>query len=250
MSVTEVMQKPARMYPPRTFNENSDMPADYRAAVVRLILQTGELGSTTWHRNIMRHTASWVDLAPTLADRVRMAEFYADEMRHGFIMENLLLSLGEAVDVEAIGTSIEGLGLVPSIQTWEQVVVFTTLMDRAGAFQFSDYVDSSYAPLANVAKSMTIDERGHAATGLIHLKELVQSEEGRERAQRELEWVWPTALDMFGTSTGKRQFSYLAWGLRTRTNEELRQEYIAEIRPILESLHLKTADDRANRKFL
>lgn len=246
----KVLDKPVRVYPPRFFDEGSEMPEEYRAAVIRLIVETGELGSTNWHQEAMRRMNSWVELAPTVADRVRIAELHADEMRHGYIFENLYLSLGEKIDPDGATTSIEGLGLAGVLETWEQVAVFTTLMDRAATFQFADYVNSSYTPLANVAPSVTLDEQGHAATGLLHLKEIVKTEGGRERAQNELNWLWPAALDMFGTTSGKRQFRNIEWGLRERTNEELRRLYIAHTRPLLEELNLEPPDNLANRKFL
>lgn len=244
-----VIDKPARIYPPRTFDERSEMPPDYRAAVIRLITETGELGSTEWHQQAMRTMGSWVELSPTLADRVRMAEFYADEMRHGFIFENMLLSLGEQLTAGA-GTSIEGLHMLSELHSWAEVAVFMTLMDRAASFQFHDYVNSSYTPLANMAPSMTLDEQGHTTTGLIHLKGVVRTPAGREEAQQALERFWPMALDMFGTTTGKRQFQYIEWGLREATNEELRRRYLAQTRPLLEGLGLEPPDDLANRKFL
>jgi ring-1,2-phenylacetyl-CoA epoxidase subunit PaaA len=240
--------KPERIYPPLTFDENSDMPADYRAAVIRLITETGELGSTEWHRQVMTRIETWVNLAPTLADRVRMAEFYADEMRHGYIFDNLLRSLGEEPDPH-VGSSIEGLNLLDDVDNWERVAVFTTLMDRAASFQFRDYRNSSYAPLAHIAPSMTLDEQGHAATGLLHLTEVAKTSSGRERAQEELERWWPAALDMFGTSTGQRQYQYITWGLREQTNEELRNAYITHTRPLLEDIGLTPPDNHTDRKF-
>ncbi|MEW6470723.1 MAG: Phenylacetic acid catabolic protein [Actinomycetota bacterium] len=248
-AATTLMGKPNRRYPPRTFDEGSNMPPDYREAVIRLIVETGELGSTEWHRQAMRRIAGWIELAPALADRVRMAEFYADEMRHGFIFENLLLSMGESLD-RSDGSSIEGLNLLDELNSWEQVAVFMTLMDRAASFQFGDYRNSSYAPLASIAPSMTLDEQGHATTGLLHLKTVVKTAEGRRAAQQALERWWHVALDMFGTSTGRRQFRYIEWGLRDQTNDELRQVYLNHTRPLLEDLGLEVPDDLAHRRFV
>jgi ring-1,2-phenylacetyl-CoA epoxidase subunit PaaA len=248
-ALSEVRTAPARIYPPRHFDERSVLPADYRAAVIRLITETGEIGSTEAHRRLMRRMATWVDLAPTLGDRVRTAEFYADEMRHGYIFEMLLRALGVEPD-ESSNTSIEGLHLLHDVDSWEQFVVLTTVADRAASFQFGDYRNSSYAPLAHISASMTKDEQGHATTGLLHLRELVRTPRGRAAAQVQLDRWWPIALDMFGTSDGERQFQYIAWGLRERTNEELRQAYIAHARPLLEQAGLVVPDDRLNRNFL
>lgn len=239
----------SRLYGPFTFDETSDMPPDYRAAVVRLIKETGEIGSTESHRRMMRRIAVWPDLAPSLASRVRMAEFYADEMRHGYIFDSLLRAVGEEPD-EAATTSIEGLQLVAEIAEWAQVVIHNTLFDRAASFQFKEYVDSSYSPLAHIAQSMALDEQGHATTGLINLHELLDLEGGRQAAQHHLDQWWPIVLDMFGTSTGRRQFEYIEFGLKIHTNEELRGIYLVHARPLLEGLGLTPPPDLDGRRFL
>lgn len=241
-------ERPERRWARMVFDETSEMPDDYRGAVVRLIKETGEIGSTETHRAMMRQLAVWPDLAPSLASRVRMAEFYADEMRHGYIFDNLLRAIGEVPD-ETATTSIEGLQLVKDITEWPEVVLHNTLFDRAASVQFQDYKESSYAPLAHIAESMALDEQGHATTGLLHLKELLTLPGGREAAQEQLNRFWPIALDMFGTSTGTRQFQYIEFGLRAKTNEEMRNDYIAIARPMLEDLPLVPPPDDLNRTF-
>jgi 1,2-phenylacetyl-CoA epoxidase catalytic subunit len=55
---------------------------------------------------------------------------------------------------------------------------------------------------------------------------------------------------MFGRSNSTFSDRYVAWNLRKKNNEELRQQYIADTRPMLERLGITVPDDRANRRFL
>lgn len=249
--MTAVQQKPMRKYAPGQFEANT-MPDDeeYRQAVIKLIAETGELASNPEY---IRHTSllpQLVKLGPTPADRVRMAEYYADEMRHGYIFEGLLQELGVDTTDPSMYTSIEALNLMGEIKTWESLAVFNTLFDRAGGMQLQNYETSSYAPLQRTGVFVARDEAGHAAMGVQHLRNSCRTEEGRARAQEALDYWYPISLDMFGTSKGKRQWRYIEMGLKTKTNDELRQEFIDEVDPLLESQGLTVPDKVKGRKFL
>jgi len=231
------------------------MPEEYRDLIIRLIKETGEFGSTKGYQRFLREVVTRiVDLAPDNASRVRVADFYADETRHGFIFEGLLRELGfDPVKEFGDGflTSIEGLHLIMTeTKTWTDFALSCCLLDRGASYQFSTYTNCSYAPLARVGPRMQHDERGHATMGHIHLKEICKTEDGRRQAQDLLSKWYPVALDMFGTSTGKRQWQYLEWGLKLHSNEELRQMYIKEVVPLLRELGLESPDEQYGRKFL
>lgn len=248
---TVAPEKPVRKYAPHQF-EAEDLPDDeeYRASIIRLLRETGEMASNPKFIEGAKKFLAFAEIAPGPADRLRITQFVADELRHGLIFEGLLHQLGEdTTDVESY-SSIEALNFVDSLESWADLAVMNTIGDRAGGFQLQDYELSSYAPLARAGTSVARDERGHAAMGLLHLRAVCETEEGRKEAQRCLEHWYPLCLDMFGTSTGKRQWRYIELGLKTKTNEELRQEYLAEVNPILEELGLDVPDPLANRKFL
>jgi 1,2-phenylacetyl-CoA epoxidase catalytic subunit len=44
--------------------------------------------------------------------------------------------------------------------------------------------------------------------------------------------------------------TYVKWGIKKHSNEELRQNYIAEALPEIKRLGLQPADDLLNRRFL
>ena len=54
----------------------------------------------------------------------------------------------------------------------------------------------------------------------------------------------------FGRSNSTRQWRYIELGFRTKTNEQLRQEYTEEVNSVLEGLGLTIPDPMANRHFV
>jgi 1,2-phenylacetyl-CoA epoxidase catalytic subunit len=55
---------------------------------------------------------------------------------------------------------------------------------------------------------------------------------------------------MFGRSDSAFSDAYVRWGLRKLNNEQLRQQYIADTRPLIEDLGIVVPDDTVNRQFL
>jgi 1,2-phenylacetyl-CoA epoxidase catalytic subunit len=81
--------------------------------------------------------------------------------------------------------------------------------------------------------------------------ELVQSgDEGKARAQRAVDYWYVRALDMFGHSGSKRSERYRYWGLKRRSNEQARQDYMNEVGPILTQMGLKIPDPLKGRRYL
>lgn len=249
--MTSSLVKPMRKYGPRQFEVHS-LPDDpeYREAVIFLCKETGEMASNPEYIKHVSQLAGFVQMGPTPGDRVRLAAYYADEMRHGFIFEGLLHELGVDTTDGSMYTSIEALNMMDRISSWAELAVFNCLLDRAGGMQLLDYANSSYAPLARVGEFAGRDERGHAAMGLVHLRESCATAEGRRLAQEALNYWYPLSLDMFGSSKSKRQFRFVEWGLKTKLNDEMRDEFIAETTPILQELGLVVPDPLANRQRL
>jgi ring-1,2-phenylacetyl-CoA epoxidase subunit PaaA len=74
--------------------------------------------------------------------------------------------------------------------------------------------------------------------------------EARERVQRAVDFWYLTGLDMFGRSESRRAERYRYWGLKRRSNAEARQQYIAEVNPLLLGMGLNVPDPLAGRKYL
>ena len=76
------------------------------------------------------------------------------------------------------------------------------------------------------------------------------TEDERRRVQEAVNRWYAKGLDMFGKSDSYRAERYRQWGLKRRTNDEARQQYIAEVNPLIMSMGLEVPDQMAGRKYL
>ena len=184
MAVTEVPQKPERLYAPMQFEARDEMPEDYRRMVLRLLRETNEIGSVPVCHEQMRSMTHNVKLAPDPVSRVRIVEFFADEMRHQKIFDGVVRSMGEVPDDDFV-SSIDGLNATDSIGSWLDLALLNTFIDRVGGFQLFDYAESSFAPLARAGVAVAKDEMGHCAMGFQHLREYCSTPRGARGGDRE-----------------------------------------------------------------
>jgi len=68
--------------------------------------------------------------------------------------------------------------------------------------------------------------------------------------QKSLDHMYPRCLDMFGVTGSKRSEEYLHWGIKKRTNEQARKQYMAEAQALIEQFGLKEPDPLKDRRFL
>ncbi|HEX8968864.1 MAG TPA: Phenylacetic acid catabolic protein, partial [Chloroflexota bacterium] len=141
-----------------------------------------------------------------------------------------------------------------SITTWEDFAVFGFLIDRVGKYQLEEFVGCTYAPLSRLLEHpsrVMEEEAGHIDFGTTRAAELAaRGGEIRDRVQRSVNFWYLTALDMFGRSESKRAERYRFWGLKRRTNAQAREQYIAEVTPLIAGMGLDVPDGLAGRKYL
>jgi ring-1,2-phenylacetyl-CoA epoxidase subunit PaaA len=112
-------------------------------------------------------------------------------------------------------------------------------------------VGSSFAAIDDTLPVILREEKGHVAYGEQQLEKLVRSSaDGKAQAQAAVDRWYITGLDMFGLSGSARTERYIEWGLKRRTNEEARRQYIAELEPKIAALGLVVPDRLQGRKYL
>jgi ring-1,2-phenylacetyl-CoA epoxidase subunit PaaA len=95
------------------------------------------------------------------------------------------------------------------------------------------------------------EEAGHIDFGTTRAAEMAsKGGEAKDRVQKAVDFWYTTALDMFGRSESKRAERYRYWGLKNRTNAQAREQYIAEVTPLIEDMGLQVPDGMAGRKYL
>lgn len=175
------------------------------------------------------------------------AEIVRQEVAHGQIVADLLEGLG----VDPYQTMpIKQYAFHMPLEDWIDLAWFHALIDRVGLYVGIEWTGSPYEPLALVSPQLEADEEFHTKAGFLHLREICAMPERKIEVQERLKKWWPAALDMFGRSSSVNSPVYVKWGIKMHTNEQLRQQYIAEAVPEIEKLGLKVPDNLANRRFL
>jgi 1,2-phenylacetyl-CoA epoxidase catalytic subunit len=185
-------------------------------------------------------------LAPEERLKTTFAKLMQQEVEHGVITARILAGLG----VEEVHGPIKQYLFHLPIGTFCDMAYFNALGDRVGCYIGETWQDVPYEPLLGVAERLHKDEVFHATFGMANLRRICETPEGLAEANEKIKIWWPAALDMFGRSDSDFSEAYVRWGLRKLNNEQLRQSYIADTRPLLEAIGIVVPDDAANRRFL
>jgi 1,2-phenylacetyl-CoA epoxidase catalytic subunit len=232
---------------PRSFKATDELPDEYRELLLKLIYNHAEILASEPYRTMIY--AQWEtgrELAPTHADLVMMARFQYEELNHGYIFSRILNDLGHSFDVFEVRQYI----FEQPKDTWLELALHHFLASKVGVLQISEWIDSSYEPIARVAPSVLREERGHAGMGYRHLRQICEATDDLSEVQARFDVWWPMALDMFGRSESTRNKRYRAWGLKKHTNAQLRDAFIADTIPQVEALGLSVPDHLVGRRFL
>lgn len=234
--------------PPRLYKENDpEMPPELHELMVRMLSHHLENSTNPHYTKLLNHL--WercMTLAPDEQIKVAFARLMMQEVEHGVITAEILHGLG----VGPIDAPIKQYLFALPIDTFCDLAYLHAVGDRVGMYIGETWDGVPYEPLARVAPKLHKDEVFHATLGLRNLRQICSTPEGLAEANELIKKWWPAALDMFGRSDSEFSEAYVRWGLRHKDNEELRQAYIADTRPLLEELGIRVPDDRANRRYL
>ena len=191
--------------------------------------------------------------APTKLDQLIVARTAAEEIDHFRKVARVAGDMG--VDVSFVLSQPNEKRFVESfrglITTWEDNAVFGFLIDRVGRYQLEEFYDCSYLPLQRILPDIVTEELGHIDYGYNKTRELLsKGDEQKARVQRAIDYWYVKALDMFGRTGSTRAERYRYWGLKRRTNEQARGDYIQEVNPILLSLGLVVPDPLKGRRYI
>ena len=129
------------------------------------------------------------------------------------------------------------------MKSWEEFCVIKMLGDLAEILQVEDLVQSSFHPLRNLARMTVPEEHFHAEFGENFTTDICASNEGRALIQGHIDVIFPFIPSFFGRTGSKNNEIYRKWGIKNRTNEDLRADYVSRARDIVEGkLGLKLPD--------
>lgn len=241
-----------REIPPYTYEPSDDLPAEYRQAVVHILTIESRIESE-YPMMPEKTLVPAMAMAPRPEDWVRYASYWAQEVQHATYWIKMLAELGiDSTSQEFMSRPkpIYIFDMRDDADSWAEWAYFSYFADRQGAYMGWEWLDSSYGPFARIAERSWREEEGHAQMAHEMLSYICSTDDGRAFAQKKLEKWYPAGLDMFGKSDSTRQFDYIRWGLRRRTNEEMRQAFKAEVDALLHSIGLTPPDPLANRRYL
>ena len=195
----------------------------------------------------------WTLRAPTVDDQWRVARIASEEIDHCRKILRLLnlIDVDRSDILERPRSKREVDAFKEDMPTWADFAAFGFLIDKVGEYQLEEMVGSTFAPIDDTLPVILREEKGHVAYGEQQLEKLVKSSaDGKAQAQAAIDKWLIVGLDMFGKSGSSRTERYLEWGLKRRTNEEARNQYVAEMEPKIAALGLVVPDRLLGRKYL
>jgi ring-1,2-phenylacetyl-CoA epoxidase subunit PaaA len=175
-----------------------------------------------------------IALAPTpyakwLTCRVAMEE-YGHHVRFRQLGEKIGIPTEQLVPGEKRPLSIFGFPMA----SWEEFCVIKLLADLAEILQVEDLLDCSFHPLRNLARMTMSEERFHAQFGKDFCTELCRTDEGRAKVQDAIDRYFPMLPAFFGASGSKNNATFRRLGIKQRTNEAMRADYLERAKALVE----------------
>ena len=183
--------------------------------------------------------------APRLQSYVSVVGIIQDELGHAHIAYRMLRDLG--VDTDKLIYEREPSDFrypyafdVP-LESWAEMVVANGFYDRAGFVLLSDIFEhTSYAPWKRALVKVDREEGFHLRHGEQWMKTLAADPATRDDLQRAVDWMFLMTLEWFGLPDDlKRHRDQIDYGLKGKTNDELRQIWMSTAVPFCESIGIR-----------
>ncbi len=228
------------------------MPEDYRIALIKLISMHGisEIMGALPEKE-------WVPKAPSIRRKLGIMAKVQDEMGHGQLLlrvvEDLMKPLGKTRE-DIMDDLFSGRLKFHNVfhmeaPTWGDAGLIGWLVDGAAIISQTNMLDASYGPYARALKRICAEEVFHAQHGEAIIMALAEgTPEQRQMVQSAINRWWDALLMFFGpadalTTGTSKQDTTIKYRIRTKTNEELRQDFFTKYIPRILSLGLTIPDD-------
>jgi ring-1,2-phenylacetyl-CoA epoxidase subunit PaaA len=220
------------------------MPEAYRRQLVRMISQHA-------HSEIvgMLPEGAWITRAPSLRRKMILLAKVQDEAGHGQYLYHAAETLGVSRE-EMLAALLEERAKYSNVfnyptLNWADVGVIGYLVDFAAILNQTMLARCSYGPYARAMVRISAEENFHKKQGQDLVIRMARGTP-RQRAMVQdaiRRWWWPTLM-MFGPpdEASSNSAVLIRWGIKTKTNDELRQTYLNQIVPELQALGLQIPD--------
>jgi ring-1,2-phenylacetyl-CoA epoxidase subunit PaaA len=181
-----------------------------------------------------------IAFAPTPYWKWHACRIAMEEYGHHVRFAKMGTSLGVPMDAMIPGrTEKKSLNIFETtLGGWAEFCVLKMIGDLAEILQVEDLLSCSYLPLRKAAKITMPEEKFHATFGERACTELVGTPDGRKAVQAGIDKLFPTLPAFFGRAGSKNNELYRKWGIKERTNEAMRADYLVRARRLVEKLDL------------
>jgi ring-1,2-phenylacetyl-CoA epoxidase subunit PaaA len=179
--------------------------------------------------------------APSLKRKMSLAAKIQDEVGHSQLLYRVAEDLGKSRDAMfqdlVTGRSKFHNVFHYPVSHWGDVALIGYLIDGAALVTQASLRESSYAPYARVLKRICAEEQLHLRHGEDILLELASgTNEQRALFQDALNRWWLAIIHFFGPRSNVAKDLLLRWKVKTRTNEDQRQEFLDRYVPKITEL--------------
>jgi ring-1,2-phenylacetyl-CoA epoxidase subunit PaaA len=231
------------------------MPEDYRKAVLKFV----EMHANSELMGVLPER-EWIMRAPSLKRKLALTAKVQDEVGHAQLLYRVAEDLGKSreamvEDLIAGKTKFHNVFHYPT-KSWADVGVIAWLVDAAAIVAQQALRESSYAPYARTMKKICWEESVHIIHGRDVLLSLLNgTEKQRAMVQEALDRWWGPLMQMHGPPTDPAKDRDLAWRIKNKSNDELRQEFLNIYVPRIRELGLTLPDpalryDEASGRWL
>lgn len=207
------------------------MPDDYRRGVLKFI----EMHANSEIMGALPERECLLS-APSLRRKMSLAAKIQDEVGHAQLLYRVAEDLGksrEAMYADLINgrSKFHNVFHYP-VHHWGDVALIGWLIDGAALVTQAALRESSYAPYTRVLKRICAEEQLHLRHGEDITLELASgTDHQRWMFQDALNRWWLAIIHFFGPRSNVEKDLLLRWKVKTRTNEDLRQEFLDRYAP-------------------
>jgi ring-1,2-phenylacetyl-CoA epoxidase subunit PaaA len=202
------------------------MPDDYRAGVLKFIEMhaNSEIMGAIPERECL-------PAAPSLKRKMSLCAKIQDEVGHSQLLYRVAEDLGKSRDT-MYEDLISGKSKFHNVfhyptRHWGDAALIGWLIDGAALVTQASLRDSSYAPYTRVLKRICAEEQLHLRHGeFITLQLATGTKEQRAMFQDALDRWWLAIIHFFGPRSNVEKDLLLKWKVKTRTNEQQREEFL------------------------
>lgn len=202
------------------------MPDDYRMGVLKFIEMhaNSEIMGALPERECLPS-------APSLRRKMSLCAKIQDEVGHAQLLYRVAEDLGkrrEAMFEDLVNgrSKFHNVFHYP-VKHWGDVAIIGWLIDGAALVTQAALRDSSYAPYTRVLKRICAEEQLHLRHGEDITLELASGTDAqRSMFQEALDRWWLAIIHFFGPRSNVARDLLLKWKVKTRLNEDLRQEFL------------------------